>query len=247
MGEKRYTSRWALAAARRSRAAGPAPGPLAEAHLGLARSIAARHAAKLPRLADDLESAALLGLWRAALDFDAGRGVPFRAYARLRIAGEVRDLLRGRLPLGYGPRARAACPGLAIPTIRVESDRPDGRDATPGAGMLASLPADECPVGWELEHEEEVEALARRLGGSAAAVVRAYGLDCRGVTREGAARVAGVSAIRASQVLLALPALLRRGRGDRRGGMRWDMRYGSSPTAWPIMRSGSPPSSSAIP
>jgi DNA-directed RNA polymerase specialized sigma24 family protein len=199
MGEKRYTTRWALAAARRSRAAGPAPGPLAEAHLGLARSIAAKYAAKLPRLADDLESAALLGLWRAALDFDPGRGVPFRAYARLRIAGEVRDLLRGRLPLGYGPRARAACPGLAVPKVYAESDR---------AGELASLPAHEGPVGWELEHEEEVEALARRLGGSAAAVVRAYGLDCRAVTREGAALVAGVSAIRASQVLLALPALL---------------------------------------
>jgi hypothetical protein len=206
MGEKRYTTRWALAAARRSRAAGPAPGPLAEAHLGLARSIAARHAAKLPRLADDLESAALLGLWRAALDFDAGRCVPFRAYARLRIAGEVRDLLRGCLPLGYGPRARAACPGLAVPKVYAESDRPAGPRGR--AGDLASLPADEGPVGWELEHEEEVEALARRLGGSAAAVVRAYGLDCRGVTREGAAQVAGVSAIRASQVLLALPALL---------------------------------------
>jgi RNA polymerase sigma factor (sigma-70 family) len=199
MGEKRYTTRWALAAARRSRAAGPAPGPLAEAHLGLARSIAAKYAARLPRLADDLESAALLGLWRAALDFDPGRGVPFAAYARLRIAGEVRDLLRGCLPLGYGPRARAACPGLAIPTVRVESDR---------AGELASLPADEGPVGWELEHEEEVEAIARRLRGSARTIVRAYGLDCRGITLEGAARVAGVSKNRASQVLLALPALL---------------------------------------
>jgi hypothetical protein len=217
MGERRYTTRWALAAARRSRAAGPAPGPLAEAHLGLARSIAAKYAAKLPRLADDLESAALLGLWRAALDFDAGRGVPFGAYARLRIAGEVRDLLRGRLPLGYGPRARAARPGLAVPKVYAESDRPDDLLATWGAGgpemgrwsdPLGSIPADECPVGWELEHEEEVESIARRLGGSAAAVVRAYGLDCRGVTGEGAAGVAGVSASRASQVLLALPALL---------------------------------------
>jgi DNA-directed RNA polymerase specialized sigma24 family protein len=211
MGEKRYTTRWAKAAARRSRAAGPGAGPLAEAHLGLARSIAARHAVRLPRLADDLESAALLGLWRAALDFDAGRGVPFRAYARLRIAGEVRDLLRGRLPLGYGPRARAACPGLAIPTVRVESDRPAGPRGH--AGDLASLPADEGPVGWELEYEEEVESIARRLKGKAKAVVRAYGLDCRGVTGEGAALVAGVSAIRASQVLLALPALLGPGPG----------------------------------
>jgi hypothetical protein len=34
------------------------------------------------------------------------------------------------------------------------------------------------------------------------------GLDCRAVTGEGAAGVAGVSASWASQVLLALPALL---------------------------------------
>lgn len=43
---------------------------------------------------DDLKSAAYMGLVDAANKYDAERGTPFGAYARIRIVGEIIDYLR---------------------------------------------------------------------------------------------------------------------------------------------------------
>lgn len=65
-------------------------------HYALARGIARRLYPRLPRTLDldDLTSVAVLGLVDAIDRYDDGRGVPFEAYARLRIRGAVLDAVR---------------------------------------------------------------------------------------------------------------------------------------------------------
>ena len=55
-------------------------------------------AARIPRFVprDDLESAAMFGLYQAARTYDPARGVPFAAFARQRIRGALLDELRSR-------------------------------------------------------------------------------------------------------------------------------------------------------
>jgi RNA polymerase sigma factor for flagellar operon FliA len=79
------------------------------AMLPLVRHVVADVATRLPRFVDrdELISAGLLGLTQAAHSYDAGRGVSFQAFARLRIKGAVLDELRGRDPLSRGARRRA--------------------------------------------------------------------------------------------------------------------------------------------
>ncbi len=79
------------------------------AMLPLVRHVVADVAIRLPRFVDrdELISAGLLGLTQAAHSYDAGRGVTFQAFARLRIKGAVLDELRGRDPLSRGARRRA--------------------------------------------------------------------------------------------------------------------------------------------
>jgi RNA polymerase sigma factor (sigma-70 family) len=83
----------------------PPPLALFNAHQRNA-TLAAR---RLPRCVrrDEVEAAALAGLWRAALAYDPGRGVLFRTYAAWRVRGEVLELLREQVLAG--PRRGGAC------------------------------------------------------------------------------------------------------------------------------------------
>ncbi|HLU65442.1 MAG TPA: FliA/WhiG family RNA polymerase sigma factor [Kofleriaceae bacterium] len=64
-------------------------------HVEMARRIAGKMARRLPAaLADDVQSAALLGLVEAASRFDIGRGESFTAFAAKRVRGAVLDELR---------------------------------------------------------------------------------------------------------------------------------------------------------
>jgi RNA polymerase sigma factor for flagellar operon FliA len=77
---------------------------LIERYLPLARSLSRRApVATVVTDGDDLASAAFLGLIDAVDRFEPGRGVPFEAYASLRIRGAVIDELRRT-----GERARNA-------------------------------------------------------------------------------------------------------------------------------------------
>jgi|SRR5579864_4589957 len=81
-----------------------------ELHLGLARSCAARAAHGRRWVAgEDLFGAAFLGLCLAAAHFNPALGVPFSAYAILRIKGEVGAALRSQRPLGFRESARLSC------------------------------------------------------------------------------------------------------------------------------------------
>ena len=66
-------------------------------HLPLARAIAVRVYENLPVHVDldDLVHAGVMGLFDAALKFDARRQANFRAYAKHRIKGSILDSLRG--------------------------------------------------------------------------------------------------------------------------------------------------------
>jgi RNA polymerase sigma factor (sigma-70 family) len=65
---------------------------LIEEHLGLVRKCAAAAYRRLPNHPfDELLAAGYVGLVQAARKFERARGVPFEAYARIRIAGEILD------------------------------------------------------------------------------------------------------------------------------------------------------------
>lgn len=82
---------------------------LVERNLGLARSFAARAArGRSWAVGEEIFAAAYLGLCLAAARFRPERGVPFSAYATLRMRGEVGDLLRKQIPLGFRQGYRRA-------------------------------------------------------------------------------------------------------------------------------------------
>ncbi len=77
-------------------ASAPARDALIEAHVGLVRALADRRKQRLPAWIrrTDLEAEGYLGLVQAAGRFRANAGVPFDAFARLRISGAMTDYLR---------------------------------------------------------------------------------------------------------------------------------------------------------
>lgn len=108
------------------------------AHLDLAASIARRIGRQLgvpSHLRADLEAAAREGLFAAATRFDPSTGVPFAAYAAIRIRGAVLDSLRkeGGLPR----RVYAKLTGLDGAARVADAVEP----GDPGPGTAAELDA----------------------------------------------------------------------------------------------------------
>lgn len=77
---------------------------LIEEHIGLVRYIVGRVAIRLPDSVEreDLESAGIIGLIKAADRFERARGVKFATYASTLIRGEIMELLRSR---DWAPRS----------------------------------------------------------------------------------------------------------------------------------------------
>ncbi|MGI5818253.1 MAG: sigma-70 family RNA polymerase sigma factor [Armatimonadota bacterium] len=73
-------------------------------HVGLVKYIVGRVSVRLPDSVDreDLESAGIVGLIKAADRYEPGRGVKFATYASSVIRGEVMELLRSR---DWAPRS----------------------------------------------------------------------------------------------------------------------------------------------
>jgi RNA polymerase sigma factor for flagellar operon FliA len=92
-------------------------GALIERYVPLARALARRVRLVDTPLADadDLASAAFLGLIDAVDRFEPGRGVPFEAYASLRIRGSIIDELRRT-----DERGRSAGPGEKPKTLSLD-------------------------------------------------------------------------------------------------------------------------------
>lgn len=81
---------------------------LIEAYMPLTHRVLQRVFIRLPShiAVDDLLQAALVGLYKAIVDFDARRGVPFEGYAYPRIRGAILDELRSNDSLSRSKRKR---------------------------------------------------------------------------------------------------------------------------------------------
>ena len=157
-------------------------------HLGLVRRQALLMARRLPPsvTVDELAAAGVVGLWQAVERFDAGRGVPFAAYARRRIQGEMLDYLRSLYGRGCVVTEELPTPGPACYLDTLDIDRRRLIETE-----IAALPPRwaETVRAW-LRGESGAE-LARREGVSQPTVVvrksRAFAamrqsLEARGVT-----------------------------------------------------------------
>jgi RNA polymerase sigma factor for flagellar operon FliA len=133
--------------ARRLPPTAPAPTPTAREraileHHGMVRAIAGRMARRLPSNVDvaELVNIGILGLIDAIDRYDMARGVPFRAYAEIRIRGAMVDALRGA---DWTPRAVRRTGGR-LDEARTRLRRTLGRDPSREemASELACSPTD---------------------------------------------------------------------------------------------------------
>lgn len=111
-----------------------------EADLALVRQIAGQLARRLPSHVelDELVALGNLGLVEARRRYDAGRGVPFPAFAALRIRGAMLDGLRHADPLSRETRARVRREEEAAPVALVHLDEAAqiSEDAPPADELL---------------------------------------------------------------------------------------------------------------
>ena len=157
---------------------------LAARYLPLARSIARPYKARWPRLKEDFESAAGMALVEAAEAFDPSRNVRFATFARHRIRGALRDVLRKTVPMGF-----YRYPGR-IPVV---------------GPMPANLPErharvigiqEEPPIDEAIEAVEAVESWLRKLPARHAAACRQIYLH--GKSQLEAGRILGITQSRLS-------------------------------------------------
>ena len=160
---------------------------LAEAYVPLARSIASGYRKLWRSDADEFEAAALTALVEAAHTFDPTRGVKFATFARYRILGSLRDVLRDMILLGY----RAADDADDAPrctTIQYHDEE---------NGTVMHTTRDR-PVGQAFESDEFVARCFKNLPPLHAAVCRAIYFE--GKSQAETAKVVGVSKSRVSTV-----------------------------------------------
>lgn len=177
-------------------AAPPAAGLVGPREVAFARAVAKKLARKFPHLADELESAAMLGLAEAARSFDPARNDEFLGFASNRVRGACLDAVRAAEPLGY--RRRAEKPAIASLSLRRHDDGTEWADL---------IPAPEDRSAAHAESAEAVRSLLRPYGPAGLALARYYAEDGHTIRRVGEAL--GVSESRASQINARILADLR--------------------------------------
>ncbi len=174
---------------------------LAASHLPLARAIARRRCRHIPQVwHDDLYSAAIDGLVRAAEAFEPERGWKFNTYARWRIDGAVRDQMRlvytGRRINGRLSKDRTGDVSIDVPYFRARVIHLTG---------CAEDPAD--VVGEALDKSVAVGLLGL-LSDQDWRVASWYFVD--GMTMADIGALLGVTESRVCQRVTAIKAALRR-------------------------------------
>lgn len=166
----------------------------------MALRAAAAFCRRLPPSIDlrDVRQAAVLGLLRAARDFDPRHGVPFRPYAWLRIRGEIVDYLR---EMDWASRYDRAAWKARGAEVSMES-LPDERLLPPGGEPRP----DELCLAAELRRllAAAIAALPKR----ARQAVELYYF--KGLTLREAGRAMGVNESRVCQILKPALRELRR-------------------------------------
>ena len=167
-------------------------------HVRCALALATPFRRQWPWLAEDIDSAAMVGLVEAARSYDPALGLKFVTLLRHRVPGAIRDYIRDTVP-GFGRGANRNPTGRLV------------RMSFSGwRGELGNEePSDDCePVGWETVAEAGVEELTKGLPRRYKRMVRAY------FTRAGATYAAlgaemGVSETRVLQIVSKSLAMLR--------------------------------------
>ena len=167
----------------------------------------------------DLKSAGNLGMVRAINTYDPRKGVPFGAYATLKIRGAMLEYVRSQGPLTRTQRARLAdireyLQGKDPVPVATEISEATGIDLamveylTGSPGVLLPVPADLCdpsvnPSDLYLgkQFAECADAVLREMSESDRALLREYYLEDRIYEEIGEAR--GVTGSRAYQLVKA--------------------------------------------
>ncbi len=111
---------------------------LIQAYLPLTHRVLERVSMRLPShiAVEDLSQAALVGLYKAIVDFDSTRGVPFEGYAYPRIRGAVLDELRSSDSLSRSKRARVGqAEKVVAEWMKVHGEMPADEDIAREMGM----------------------------------------------------------------------------------------------------------------
>lgn len=123
---------------------------------------------------DDLVQAARIGAWEASRNWDPDRGVKFKTFAFRRIWGAVKDEQRslGRHGFRVGRQVVAAGELCRRVTQLGQLDGANWQEVDHPAGLVAIIPSDDEPVGWELEYQDELKSLTRCLPAQTGAALR---------------------------------------------------------------------------
>jgi len=168
--------------------------------LAIADYFAWKYARNQPKRADDIRSAAYVGLCEAAARFDPARGIKFSSFAEMRVRGAILDYLRNDTGEGLGCGRTMLARGDSPSKFGLsEVARTMSRE---GATVRASevIVSEDLPVGWEIESEDTVTVYAARFPGKAAAAIRAYYLRAEIGTMKAAGEAVGVKESRVSQM-----------------------------------------------
>lgn len=169
-------------------------------HLKLVERIATRLRCILPRIIEETElvGAGNLGLVKAALKFNPSRGVPFAAYAKIRIRGEMLDHLRknGRVSRRY--RALGVAEAAVVSCEELLSN---------GRETIGETLEDSAPGPLQVaESDDSADWIVNIFGGRDRRIVE---MHRDGMTQEMIAAILGVSPSRICQLVSDIRAKVR--------------------------------------
>lgn len=148
---------------------------------------------------DELVGAGNLGLVKAALKFDLSRGVPFAAYAKIRIRGEMLDHLRNNGHVSRRYRAKG------VPEATVVSFEDLLSDGRTSIGETLENPAP-CPL-QVAESEDAADWIVNIFDGRDRRIFEMHYHD--GMTQEMIAAILGISPSRVCQLVSDIRAKVR--------------------------------------
>jgi DNA-directed RNA polymerase specialized sigma subunit len=172
---------------------------LFEEGLPIAKLVAYGQSKKKPPYMRELYQAeAVLACWRLAQRYDPEHGLPWTVYLRRMLPFKIVDGLR---EIGVAHRHYTE---TRFQPVSLEAHNEEYGVEQAGNGVLHD---NKLPVGWELEREEEVEAIARGLPPRHGKVVRALLMEA-GLTQKAYAERVGQAPEYVSRVRSEAAALL---------------------------------------
>jgi DNA-directed RNA polymerase specialized sigma subunit len=180
----------------------------------LSRMLTRRH----PQHRDEAESVAIAATAEALEGYRPEVGDEFDSWAYRYVETRVLDLITSERPKGHGGRN---CKPLATDRLPIlfsilERWSADSNWSFYGESRLNDLQFadDGDPVGWEIEAEDEIKALSRRLPPRHGEAIRCRYLNADAATPTGCAARMGLGVARAVQLHREALEMLRRQAGN---------------------------------